>query len=101
RDDVAAGLEEVDPELVPALLDGRLGQGDGLGDDVVQAQPLGAELDLPGVDPRQVQEIVDEAGEMARLSLDGLLRAPHPGIGRVPEEELEHAETVPEDRKSV
>ena len=101
RDDLAGRLEELDAELVPTLLDRGLAEGDGLGHDVVQPHPLGSELNLPGVDARQVEQVVDQAGEVTRLSFDGLRGALDAGFGRVTEEQLEHAEAVHDGSERV
>ena len=65
-----AALRDVDVERVPLLLEQRARHLDRLRDDVCELDRLALQLDLAACDPRDVEQIVDEADEVLDLALD-------------------------------
>ena len=78
--DPQALVGDVEGEIVIALLEQIARHLDRLGDDVGDLDPLLAQLHLPARDLRDVEEIVDQPGEVVDLPLDHLLL---PGGSRV------------------
>ncbi len=59
-----------DDELMPVGVDQRAGRFDRAGDDIAQEEPLRPKLDFAPHEPRQVEQVVDEADHVIDLPLE-------------------------------
>ena len=60
-------------QLVLALFDERADRFDGLVEDVGRVQELLLQANLPAGDPRDVEQVVDQADELPHLAFDDVL----------------------------
>ncbi len=65
---------DVDLEDVPALLDHRPRRLDRPGHDRPDGDPFGTEPDAAPLDPREIEQVVDQHGQVRGLSVDDLER---------------------------
>ena len=68
--DRQAGRRHIDCQHMPSLLQQRARDLDGTGNDFRQLDRLAIERELSSRDPRDVQQVIDEVGQMSHLPVD-------------------------------
>ena len=74
RDQEDGGFRQMNRQCMPPFVQQRPADADRLVDDVLDRRRLQHELDLVGIDPGGIDEVVHQPGEVGHLAGDPLMR---------------------------